>query len=99
MKKSLLLLTALTVVSTNAFAKNLDCKGTSDLAGVIMESRLVGVTMADMFNINEDGNKTIEKMIIQAYESPAYSTEKYQQNAILEFKNKWFMACVKSSKK
>lgn len=43
---------------------------------------------------------TTEPMIIdiitEAYGHPAYSTQKYQEKAIQDFEDKWYLLCVKA---
>lgn len=92
------LLTALTLLSLSFTAtaedEKMTCKQVSELAGVIMTARQTGVPMVEVFE-KADGFKVIEDVIILAYKTPKFSVKENQQEQINEFKNEFFLNCVK----
>jgi len=78
------------------------CKMFGDLAGVIMEHRQAGTPMDEMIDW-VDSHKILnnwgEDIVIAAYGISRYSTEEYQQKEISEFRNTFYLACIKDAKK
>lgn len=70
------------------------CKSVESLSKVIMENRQNGVPMSKQMGIAED-SKMIQKIVIEAYDTPKYSTKKHQNRTINEFSNKWYSGCAK----
>jgi len=75
-------------------------KEISGLAALIMQLRQANAPMSRMIEIalTEEDKTTREigvEMVKLAYEQDAYSTEKYQQEAIREFENTWNRVCIK----
>ena len=78
-----------------------------------MTNRQSGVQMATVMDIAkaeaEAGNnsqmlqsrvlQTMQLIIVDAYESPRFSTENYKARAISEFKNRWYLRCFKAQNK
>lgn len=98
MKKTTLFLTA--ILSTTAFAEEKSaCESYSDLANTVMEHRQNGGGFKSMWKVAKDSNDSIIKdLVLQAFEQPVYSTEKYQQKATQEFAIDVYVACVKSGR-
>ncbi len=71
------------------------CETISELAEVIMENRQHGVSMARAMGASE-GSELVETIVIQAYEHPGYTTAEYQNRAVSEFTDEWYLACVKA---
>lgn len=71
------------------------CTSTSEMAEAVMSARQGGVPMREAMEIME-GREFHERMVMVAYERNRYSTQEYQQEAITEFGNAWFSACMKS---
>ena len=74
-------------------------KELSQLAASIMQRRQNGVLMSDMMdkalNVkNKSVRQLILRMIKQAYETPKFNLEKYKQNVIREFENKWYKEVI-----
>ena len=69
------------------------CAGYSKLAKTIMELRQDNISMPDMYNALKDSELSIE-MLKAAFKVPLYSTEDYKQNAVNEFANDVFLACI-----
>lgn len=74
------------------------CKSIESLAESIMTQRQNEVLMSDLLkSFNNDENKDIysiaEDFAIEAYDLSAYSTAKFKENAIKQFKNKKFHEC------
>jgi hypothetical protein len=95
----------LAALSTTASAELTECKSHSYLAGEVMTSRQSGQQMATVIDIvkAEAGNsravQIAQLIVVDAYESPRFSTEKYKARAISEFKNKWYLWCFKAKNK
>ena len=69
------------------------CSEYSELAGSIMTSRQLNVSMADIYNVLKESPVGIE-MMKEAYKVPLYSVESNKENAVMEFKNDIFMLCI-----
>ena len=76
------------------------CGNVGDLATDIMKSRQSGLSMAKMMEaVAQVGeNPLVDEMIISAYDSPRYSTERMQKRAVEEFRDKFYLDCVKIMK-
>ncbi len=78
------------------------CTSIEFLAKSAMEFRQKGVAMSTVINgFVEEGQPEAElykTIIIEAYDSPRFSTEEYQKSEIIEFSNKWYSACLKSTR-
>lgn len=95
--KALILATTLAALSFTANAeetKQSQCAEIADFAGNIMTLRQLGKPMADTFKLLGD-KEPARTMIIQAYETPKFSGEKYKKEHIDKFKDDWFLACIK----
>ena len=77
-----------------AFNKDEFCSQIEHLAEKIMEARQRGVPMASMYNIFDD--EFGREMVIEAYEYQRYNSREIQDKMILDFKNQWFMSCLKA---
>lgn len=71
------------------------CNQISELAERYMTLRQDGVSMSKLYKTAK-GNKLVEKMIVDAYEVPKFSTDEYREIQVSKFKNRWFLNCVKS---
>lgn len=70
------------------------CTFFEDLAAKIMDARQTGTAMKDAMQLAIDAKSDIAMdMVEQAYSEAAYSTEKYQQEAVNEFADKWYGDC------
>ncbi|MFT7860439.1 MAG: hypothetical protein ABXS93_05845 [Sulfurimonas sp.] len=78
------------------------CSTLSGISEMIMKSRQNGVDMEKLMEINtklvKDGNPDIAFMIIEAYETPRFNTEKVKIQTISDFKNKQYLGCIKAAK-
>jgi len=73
------------------------CGSVGELATTIMESRQSGVSMAKMMGaVSGEENSLAEKLIISAYDSPRYSTERMQKRTVEEFRDEVYLECVKA---
>lgn len=68
------------------------CPVLGELSGVIMENRQAGTPISKMMSVSPD-NDLVTAIILQAYQQPRYSTEKYRQRAIDDFANTVMTAC------
>ena len=77
------------------------CTEISDLARLIMTGRQRNAPMSAMMEIvtqhssGEKMTKGLTAMIMLAYGQPRYSTERMQQNAINDYANDTFLACMR----
>ena len=71
------------------------CQSYSTYAETVMEGRQLGVDMASAYEMVKD-EKLLSTILMSAYDSPRYSTQVVKDNAISDFKNKWFLACIQS---
>ena len=72
------------------------CQSYSTYAETVMESRQLGVDMASAYEMVKD-EKILSTILMSAYDSPRYSTQDFKDNAISDFKNKWFLYCIQSN--
>lgn len=78
------------------------CLWVSTLAERIMKSRQNEVPMAKIMGVvsGGDGSKEMKlimkSMVIDAYETPAFSTETNKAKAISQFQNDMYLGCVKA---
>jgi hypothetical protein len=77
-----------------AFDKDTFCTQIEHLAEKIMEARQKGVPMANMYKIFDD--EFGREMVIEAYEYQRYNSREIQDKMILDYKNHWFMICLKA---
>lgn len=73
------------------------CENISKLAETVMEKRQEGNSMAKMMQVGK-GNPLVEisqTMVISAFEEPGYNSPEYQNRAIRQFRDKWYLGCVK----
>ena len=82
-------------VSAQEEAEDSTCSQLAGAAGKTMQLRQDGLEMASMYNLHvKNGSDLGIKLTIDAYKVPLFGTQKYKDEAIRKFKNKWFMACV-----
>jgi hypothetical protein len=77
------------------------CKGSSDLAKVIMKKRQSGLSISEMMEKNQtygEVQKEADLYTISAFKVPRYDVKEYQDKAILDFSNDIYLECVKSYK-
>ena len=75
------------------------CEMMAKTAGAIMQKRQANVEMSRVMAVLPEGDDirdTVEAMVIDAYNSPAYSTEEYKRKAVREFKNEVYLKCYKA---
>ena len=92
------LILAALFLPTLAIAEETDfeiCQSYSTYAEIVMENRQLGVDMASAYELVKD-EKLLSTILMSAYDSPRYSTQVVKDNAISDFKNKWFLACIQS---
>ena len=97
MKK--LLAIALTFTAASAFATEEVsthelCKDIGTLAETIMKHRQVGTSVIRMMEI-ADTDGLAQVIIKEAYEMPRYSSEEYQRRAISDFRDDYYITCLK----
>lgn len=79
-------------LSSFSFGEQLNCKQVAGLAESIMESRQENHDITELMAVSD--LPLAHDMIIEAYKLNRYSTPKYQQASIRNFKNDWYMGCI-----
>lgn len=72
------------------------CQAVSNLAATVMERRQEGVSMADLMAAVDDD--IVHDMIVEAYEQPRFGTDSVARTLIEDFRDQWYLDCVKSLK-
>ena len=99
------------ISSVNAKDNNsIICPEINNFAKVVMELRQIGVPLIKVMNKfesiktnteNQELNQTLVKILKtimkNAYSQPRFMTKEYQQRAIIEFANKWYLQCLKGT--
>ena len=85
------------LMALSATAAADQCKMTGDIAEMMMKARQVGVPMQEMMAVSQD-NELRAAMVLDAYEVPRFTTEKFQKRQEQDFRDKWYMACYKALK-
>ncbi len=99
MKKIVLLLMALTTSALAAEPAPMPsmtevCSQIANTARITMKARQVGVSMRSSMELTTE--PMIIDIITDAYGHPAYSTQEYQDKAIQDFEDHWYLRCVKA---
>lgn len=88
--------TSQTGVSLRADSSHEACSILAGTAKAVMQGRQQGVPIQGLMQIAIKNDSSITKLMIQeAYELPRYSTKEYQQKAISDFSNQWYLDCYK----
>lgn len=82
-------------IETTVTQKSLLCDKVSSTAETLMKARQRGVSMSSLMNSAGD-NKTIKAMVIDAFEKPRFNSDPYVKRAIEEFRDRWYLECVKT---
>lgn len=75
------------------------CNSVAYMAEAIMEARQNNIDITQMVSIAQTDSDVAElamALIQDAYDTPRYSVERNQKNAIRDFKNDTFMTCITS---
>lgn len=77
------------------------CTRFADVAGQIMEHRQNGVEMSAIANLfkTHPQRELVMKIATDAYGRPRMQVEKNQKRYVVDFKNKYFLACLKARSK
>lgn len=76
-----------------------NCNSTAKMAGTIMQARQAGMDMGKVLETSSSSEAFASKvrdLVVAAYESPRYSTEKNKARAVEDFRNDAYLACMKS---
>jgi hypothetical protein len=81
------------------------CKAAASMAGSIMRSRQAGLSMVKSMELvaqtssgAPDVRKLIEHIVMEAYDTPHYSSEAIIDRAINDFRDEQFLKCLKARK-
>ena len=95
------LMTITLVSPASANAESEFCPTVANMAVSLMEARQAGVPLLDLLTALEaftgTAGKMANRMALEAYEQPLYSTESYQQESITEFGNAMLLSCLKGN--
>jgi len=93
--KPLILISSILTFSANAENKiNPICNDIADLAKAVMTARQNNVDIKKLYDA-ANGIDGARNMVTVAYSKPRFKSEEYKQNAITDFSNNFFLACVK----
>lgn len=79
----------------NGKASSSTCIKFEELATKIMRDRQAGTPVGQVL-ARTGGDDLLRKVVLEAYDTPRFGSDKYQQRAITEFANKWAVECYKS---
>lgn len=99
MKK--LLAIALTFTAATAFAEvdnnHEHCKSLSGLAESVMAHRQDGTSVVTLMEL---ADLPVTRLLIEeAYKKPRYSSEQYQRRAVSDFRDEYYIICLKAMEK
>ena len=79
------------------FDINKACEDKAKLAAKIMDGRQDGFSMSEAMAIaTKHKNIIMEQMIIEAYDTPRFSTGELVQSTISDFRDRWYGKCFKA---
>ncbi len=70
------------------------CASIGNFAETVMENRQAGVSMAKMMELTD--TELLQEIIINAYSSPRYSVERNQKREVADFRDRWYLECVRN---
>tara|TARA_R110002167_G_scaffold45515_6_gene136752 strand:+ start:3532 stop:3831 length:300 start_codon:yes stop_codon:yes gene_type:complete len=73
------------------------CQSISKYAGMVMESRQLGVDMAKTYESVKD-DPLMSGIVRDAYSSPQYTGDDFRERRIASFKSDWFLVCINARK-
>ncbi|AVX22800.1 Uncharacterized protein ALO42_02795 [Pseudomonas syringae pv. atrofaciens] len=83
-------------------ATEVDCETFEKMAGMTMTLRQLGRPMSDMYRTANEQPPEIaaigKEMIDNAFEIPRYSRDEQIKQAVTEFRNEHFKACLKAER-
>jgi len=88
------LLTPISLLATEDTEVPDPCPSVIELAEQIMSARQAGVSMAELMEVME--NKYQQKLVLEAYQIPLYTTQEYRDSETTEFGNKHGVACYEA---
>ena len=93
-----LLITAVILLSTVTAQANKElCTEVSGAASLIMELRQSNAPLSSVLEIAGDV-AILERLVLEAYKKPRYSSQVYKANAIADFGNLAMLTCLQSYK-
>jgi hypothetical protein len=75
------------------------CTQIERIAELIMEHRQAGQSMSKLLKLSPPGIKTMDAIVIDAFEKPRFSVQSNKAETIENFKSKWFLSCYKGMTK
>lgn len=91
--KKLIIGTALLLSAFNLFAEEINCESIEKLARSVMEARQSGVSLKEIIKA-ADGLEVGEIIAKSAFGVSKYETSRYREDAVEEFANKYYLACL-----
>jgi len=95
----------MTILPNTLFAQEDYLSVCGEIAGtaeVVMQSRQDGISMSKIMQVldsnaemDESTKKLMRDMLIAAYELPRFSTEKVKKETIENFRDQYYLGCVK----
>lgn len=73
---------------------NETCNNVAEFAEVVQKANQERVAMSKLIGAVQDD--TSKRIIVDAYNEPRFSGAEWQNKAIADFRDKWYLACIKS---
>lgn len=77
--------------------RDIVCPSILEVAKSVMTARQSGTSVTaimDVINKSDTKKDTMKEMVYNAYSEPLYHSEEYQQSAITEFSNQYYITCM-----
>lgn len=96
--KNFIIAALITVFPFAASSQDLTCADFGQLAENIMTARQNGVPLSQLMELLGElrSIELFEKLVMEAYEQPRYSTKAVQNSTIEDYRNLWELGCYSS---
>ncbi|MDQ2139586.1 hypothetical protein RBI14_15580 [Alcaligenaceae bacterium B3P038] len=91
----------LCVMSSAQAAEKDFCKYLEGYAKISMDANQTGIPLSDLLKlIKDNGNESelVNDIAMDAYDVPRYSSEKLQQESIVEYQNRIYLKCLRATR-
>ena len=96
MLKRIITAATILVATTAPLAAETDeCVTLGDTAAALMEARQAGVPMSETMSYT-NGNEFLEALTVAAYSVSRFTTDRYRQGAVTDFRNEVEMICYEN---
>ena len=96
--KKLIMAVVIVMSSMSVQAEQASCEQIASLAESVMKARQGGSSMASLIAVA--GESGIAKLMVEsAFEVSRYSTDKFKNRTISDFRDEWYLICYQSRNK